>query len=154
MLDSIGSSLPKAQLTLVVPLLIALAMAWIDMRTNRIPNYLTLGCALSGLGYQLGFSGWTGLADGFLGMVVGFALLIFFYWKQGLGAGDVKALAALGAWMGPQQTIYLAIYMAISGLFLAVFFLWRRGLLGAKLRQFRGVPGKLDSAAVLLLGLR
>ncbi len=138
MLDSIASSLPKAQLNLVAPLLIALVMAWMDMRTKRIPNYLTLGCALAGLGYQLGFSGWTGLAYGFLGMGLGFGLLIFFYWKQGLGAGDVKALAALGAWLGPLQTLYLFIYMGLSGVILVGFFLWRRGLLGTKIRQFWG----------------
>jgi prepilin peptidase CpaA len=138
MLDSIASSLPKVQLNLIVPLLIAVAMAWMDMRTNRIPNLLVLGCALAGLGYQLGFFGWTGLADGFLGMGLGFVLLIFFYWKQGLGAGDVKALAALGAWLGPRQTFYLFVYMALSGVLIAGFFLWRRGLLGTKIRQFWG----------------
>ncbi len=138
MLDIIGSSLPKAQLYLVAPLLIALVMAWMDMRTNRIPNYLNLGCALAGLGYQLGFSGWSGLGEGLLGMALGFGLLIFFYWKRGLGAGDVKALAALGAWLGPRQTFYLFIYMAISGVLVVVFFLWRRGVLGAKIRQLWG----------------
>jgi prepilin peptidase CpaA len=68
-------------------------------------------------------------------MCLGFALLILFYWKGGLGAGDVKALAALGAWLGPLQTIYLFIYMAFSGIILIVFFLWWRGLLWGKIRQ-------------------
>jgi len=94
-------SLLKAQLNLIFPFLLALLMAWMDIKTHRIPNYLTFGCALAGLGYQLGFHGLTGLADGFLGMALGLALLIFFYLKGGMGAGDVKALAALGAWLGP-----------------------------------------------------
>lgn len=129
----IGLTFSKVQLNLVLPLLFALWMAWHDARTNRIPNYLTLGGVLAGLGYQLGSHGWTGLADGFLGMCLGFALLILFYWKGGLGAGDVKALAALGAWLGPLQTIYLFIYMAFSGIILIVFFLWWRGLLWDKI---------------------
>ena len=131
----IGLSFSKVQLNLVLPLLFALWMAWHDARTNRIPNYLTLGGVLAGLGYQLGLHGWTGLADGFWGMCLGFALLILFYWKGGLGAGDVKALAALGAWLGPLQMIYLFIYMAFSGVILIVFFLWWRGLLWGKIRQ-------------------
>jgi len=131
----ISLNFSKVQLNLVLPLLLASWMAWHDMRTNRIPNYLTLGGVLAGLGYQLGFHGWTGLSNGFLGMSLGFALLIFFYWKGGLGAGDVKALAALGAWLGPWQTLYLFIYMAFSGIILIFMILWWRGLLLDKIRQ-------------------
>ena len=125
----------KTQLYLVVPLLLALWMAWSDVKTLRIPNYLTFGCALAGLGYQLAFHGLTGLADGFLGLGLGFILLILFYIKGGLGAGDVKALAGLATWLGPLQTIYLFFYMGISGIFLIVIVLWWRGLLWGKIRQ-------------------
>jgi len=131
----IGLNFSQVQLNLVLPLLLVLWMAWHDMRTNRIPNYLTLGGVLAGLGYQLGFHGWTGLANGFLGMCLGFALLIFFYRQGGLGAGDVKALAALGAWLGPRHTLYLFVYMALSGVILMVIILWWRGLLFDKFRQ-------------------
>lgn len=125
----------KAQPHLIVPLLLAIWMAWRDVKTLRIPNYLTFGCALAGLGFQLGFNGWSGLADGFLGMILGFGLLIPFYIKGGLGAGDVKALAGLATWLGPLQTLYLFIYMGISGGILAVFYLWWKGLLWTKIRQ-------------------
>lgn len=135
----IGINFSKVQINLVLPLLFALWMAWHDVRTNRIPNYLTLGGVLAGLGYQLGSYGWTGLANGFLGMCLGFALLILFYWKGGLGAGDVKALAALGAWLGPLQTLFLFIYMAFSGIILIVFFLWWRGLLWGQIRRLWSV---------------
>jgi prepilin peptidase CpaA len=133
-LNFIGLSL-KAQLNLIFPFLLALWMAWSDVKTLRIPNYLTFGCALAGLGFQMGFNGWTGVADGFLGMALGFGLLIPFHIKGGLGAGDVKALAGLATWLGPLQTLYLFIYMGISGGILAVFYLWWRGLLWAKIRQ-------------------
>ena len=114
-------------------------MAWSDMRTSRIPNYLTLGCALAGLGYQLGFHGWAGLAQGFLGLGLGFALLIIFYWMGGMGAGDVKALAALGTWLGPQQTLSLFVYMAFSGVLVVIIFLWRKGLLKDYIRYIYGL---------------
>ncbi len=134
-LNSIGLALPKARLDLILPFLLALVMAWSDIKTNRIPNYLTLGVALAGLAYQTGSRGWAGLADGFLGMCLGFALLIFFYWRRDLGAGDVKALAALGAWLGPMQTVYLFIATAFSGLLVLVGFLWWRGVLWGKIRR-------------------
>jgi prepilin peptidase CpaA len=123
------------QLNLVLPLLFSLWMAWNDGRTNRIPNYLTLGCALGGLAYQLCFHGLNGLTDGFLGMALGFGLLIFFYVLGGMGAGDVKALAALGTWLGPRQTVFLFVYMALSGVVLIVIFLWWRGLVWGKIQQ-------------------
>jgi prepilin peptidase CpaA len=125
----------KAQLYLVLPFFLALLMAWSDIKTRRIPNYLTFGCALAGLGYQLGFNGLSGVAHGFLGMGLGFSLLIPFYIKGGLGAGDVKALAGLATWLGPLQAIYLFIYMGFSGVFLILIIFWWRGLLWSKIRQ-------------------
>ncbi len=111
-------------------------MAWGDARTRRIPNYLTLGAALAGLGFQLGAHGWPGLGQGLLGFCVGFVLLIGFYLKGGMGAGDVKALAALGTWLGPLPTLYLFIYMGFSGVPLIILFLWRRGELRTKAREW------------------
>jgi prepilin peptidase CpaA len=121
---------------LVPPLVLAGWMAWGDARTRRIPNYLTLLAALSGLGFQFGAHGWPGLGQGLLGLCVGFVLMIGFYLKGGMGAGDIKALAALGAWLGPLPTLYLFIYMGLSGIPLIIFFLWRRGELSAKAREW------------------
>jgi prepilin peptidase CpaA len=124
-----------ANLELVLPLLVSVVIAVGDVRTRRIPNYLTLGTALAGLGFQWGFHGWPGLGQGILGMVLGFLLLIFPYIKGGMGAGDVKALAALGTWLGLLRTFSLFIYMAMAGGMIIVGFLAWRGLLWAKIRQ-------------------
>ena len=134
-LNLIGLSLSKAQPQLILPLIFALAMGWSDARTRRIPNYLNLSCALAGLGYQLGVNGLAGLTDGLLGMVLGFGLLILFYLKGGMGAGDVKALAALGAWLGARQTLYLFVYMAFSGVLLVILVLWWRGALWSRMKR-------------------
>jgi prepilin peptidase CpaA len=121
---------------LVPPLILACWMAWGDARSRRIPNYLILIAALSGLGYQFGAHGWPGLGQGLLGLCVGFSLLIGFYLKGGMGAGDIKALAALGAWLGPLPTLYLFMYMGLSGIPLIIYYLWRRGQLAAKAREW------------------
>ncbi|MDI6854731.1 MAG: prepilin peptidase [Deltaproteobacteria bacterium] len=124
-----------ANINLIVPLCLSIWMAWGDIKTRRIPNYLTLGTLLAGLGFQAGVQGWSGLASGLFGMVLGFALLVVFYIIGGMGAGDVKAMAALGAWLGPARTFELFIYMAIFGGVMSVFALWWRGQLWSSLRQ-------------------
>jgi prepilin peptidase CpaA len=126
----------KANVQVVVPLVLACWMAWGDLRTRCIPNYLTLGTALAGLGFQFWVHGWQGLGQGFLGLGLGFALLLGFYLKGGMGAGDVKALAALGAWLGPLPTLYLFVYMGLAGIPMIFFFLWQRGEIRAKVRQW------------------
>jgi prepilin peptidase CpaA len=135
MLGSVLSWL-KANAHVVVPLVLAGWMAWGDVRTRRIPNYLTLGTALAGLGFQFGMHGWQGLGQGVLGLALGFALLVGFYLKGGMGAGDVKALAALGAWLGPLPTLYLFVYMGLAGIPLIIVYLWQRGEIRAKAREW------------------
>ncbi len=100
---------------LLPPLLATLWIAWGDVRTRRIPNYLVLAAALAGLTFQVWSRGWAGLGEGLLGLALGFGLLIIPYLLGGMGAGDVKALAALGAWLGPGQTFSLFIYATMCG---------------------------------------
>ena len=76
-----------------------------DVRSYRIPNLLTLPA----LAAALVVSPWCGAAGGsleaMLGAATGFALLLLPYAVGGMGAGDVKALMALGAWLGPETTL-------------------------------------------------
>ena len=139
---------------LLLPLFLSFWMAWGDIRTQRIPNYLTLGTAVAGLGFQLGFHGWGGLWSGFLGLLLGFGLLILPYILKGMGAGDVKALAALGAWLGPRHTLFLFVYMGICGGFVILLVLAWRGVLWSHLRQgwlylrnlARGYPSRPETS--------
>jgi prepilin peptidase CpaA len=104
-------------------------MAGMDLVSRRIPNYLTLGAALAGLGFQLGRRGWPGLLDGLGGAVLGLTLLLWPYLKGGMGAGDVKALAALGAWLGLARTLLLFIYMGLcGGLLILAVLAWQGSL--------------------------
>jgi len=120
---------------LILPLVLVLWIAWGDVKTRRIPNYLTLGTAVTGLAYNFAFHGWAGLQSGSLGILLGFGLLIIFYYWGGVGAGDVKALAALGAWLGPPLTLAFFCYMGVAGGILTLGFLCWKGMLRQQTRQ-------------------
>ncbi len=90
------------------------AGAW-DLRTRRIPNLLTFGAALTALmvhGYAGGFSG---LGMSLAGWLVGVVFFLPFFALGGMGGGDVKLLAALGAWLGPSAIVWVALYSSIAG---------------------------------------
>ncbi|MBU4234679.1 MAG: prepilin peptidase [Proteobacteria bacterium] len=125
------------QPSMILPLVLALWMGWRDLKTRRIPNFLTLGVALSGLAFQLLCHGWSGLSAGALGLLLGFSLLFLPYMLGGLGAGDVKALAAMGAWLGPVLVISLFFYMTICGAFLALGMLCWKGKFRTRLSQVK-----------------
>lgn len=122
-----------SHLNLLIPFCIAFWISWGDVRTRRIPNYLTLCAALAGLTYNLILAGWGGLQQGVLGLMMGFGFLILPYILGGMGAGDVKALAALGAWLGPSGTLCLFCYMAIAGGIMSLAVLLWKGILWQRL---------------------
>lgn len=99
---------------LVVAVVGFLACA-IDLRTRRIPNVLTFSVAAAGLPYHAVTMGWTGFTDAAGGWLIGVALFFPFFLLAGLGAGDVKLLAAFGAWLGPSLTVVAALSGAILG---------------------------------------
>src|SRR4030095_1932515 len=72
-----------------------------DLRNRRIPNYLTFGSAALAVLYAGVAAGWAGLCVALAGWSVGIVLFIPFFLLRGMGGGDVKLLAALGAWVGP-----------------------------------------------------
>ena len=119
----------------LIPLALTVWIAWGDLRTRRIPNYLTLGTAVAGLAYNFMSQGLPGLANGLLGMLLGFAFLVLPYLWGGMGAGDVKAMAALGAWLGPKLTVFLFCYMGIAGGVIALGYLVWQGSLWEKIKQ-------------------
>jgi prepilin peptidase CpaA len=86
-----------------------------DLRTRRIPNVLTFGAAAAGIVFHLASDGAPGAQTAAGGWLIGFALFFPMFMLGGLGAGDVKLLAALGAWLGPGTILFVAMYTAIAG---------------------------------------
>jgi prepilin peptidase CpaA len=91
-----------------------------DLKTRRIPNWLTFGAAASALAAHTITSGWSGSATAATGWIVGALLFMPFFLLRGMGAGDVKLLAAIGSWMGPKAALWIALYTSIAGGVLAL----------------------------------
>lgn len=86
-----------------------------DVRTGRIPNWLTGSLATFGIGVNSLEYGWEGFLFGLGGLIMGLVCLIFFYLKGGMGAGDVKLLGAIGTILGPGQVVFAFAFAAILG---------------------------------------
>ncbi|PMR73522.1 prepilin peptidase [Billgrantia endophytica] len=103
-----------------------LALAVIDLRTQLLPDLITLPLLWAGLLYQLIFQPLM-LPDAVIGAMAGYLALWSFYWlfklatgKEGMGFGDFKLLAALGAWLGWQYLPMVLILSAGTGAFVGV----------------------------------
>jgi prepilin peptidase CpaA len=90
------------------------AAAVTDYRTRKIPNWLTVPTAVLGLLYPSFAPGGFGPLMALAGFAIGFCLLLLPWILGGGGMGDVKMLAALGAWLGP-VFILVAFASGISG---------------------------------------
>jgi len=110
---------------------IMLALAFIDLDTQLLPDDLTLPLLWLGLAFNL-FGTYTELSSAVIGAMAGYSSLWSVYWlfklatgKEGMGYGDFKLLAAIGAWLGWQMlplTILLSSLVgAMVGIALIVF---------------------------------
>jgi prepilin peptidase CpaA len=112
-------------------LVVVWVAAWVDVRTRRIPNTLSLAAAGMGLLLFLASRGLPGLVQGLAGLGLGLALMLPGYLLRSTGAGDVKLMAAVGALLGPGGVLaafalsYLA--GAVTGLGLILVAAWTQG---------------------------
>jgi prepilin peptidase CpaA len=81
--------------------LLSVVAGWTDLRSRRIPNWLTVSGLVIGIAANTALGGWGGLKTSLLGAAVGLALLLPFVLLRSLGAGDWKLAGSLGAFAGP-----------------------------------------------------
>jgi prepilin peptidase CpaA len=132
----------------------------IDYRAHKVPNWLNAVLAAGGLLAQGYFFGWPGVGSAVLGILVGLGVLIVPWVIGGMGAGDVKLMAAIGAWFGPWMTLVAFCVGAIIGgaMAVAIIVVRRRvpdawlnlGLIMVKMRKLDTALG--DFASVRSLG--
>jgi len=107
-----------------------------DLRFHRIPNWLTFPALLAALLASPWMGATSGPLEAALGAALGFALLVGPYALGGMGAGDVKALMVLGAWLGPVSVFGAAVWAVIAGGVFGLMMLALRGELGAYARRW------------------
>jgi prepilin peptidase CpaA len=106
------------------PTIVVLAVAtFTDLRSRRIPNWLVFPYLLAGIlvspwrydwpGARQSF--WHGLEQSLAGLGLGLLIYGILFWIGGMGAGDVKLCAAIGAWIGPSQLFMALVLTAMAG---------------------------------------
>ena len=105
---------------LVGAVLVALTGAVIDVRSARIPNQLTYSSLLAALMLRTALLGLSGLKSGALGMLVAGGLFLLLFVLGAMGGGDMKLMAAVGAWVGSTQVMTLILTAALAGGVLAI----------------------------------
>ena len=98
------------------PTLAVLVVAVVtDLRSRRIPNWLVLPFLVAGVLVRGWQHGWSGVGHSLEGMGLGALLFGVLYLMGGMGAGDVKLCAAIGAWIGPMQLIVALVFTGFAG---------------------------------------
>lgn len=149
-------------LWVVAPVIvIATLAAQADVRTRRIPNHLTLPAIVIALVSHLVLRGPSGLADSATGMAIAGVALLPGWLMRWMGAGDVKLVAALGAWFGmPLAVVMLLLSLVAGGVCSLVLAVRRRVLFralhgAAALGAMALAPaGRADGGAAATTGIR
>lgn len=105
----------------------ALVGSVFDVKSRRIPNFITLPSILLGLAMHLAFGGWKQLLSSLAAGLICGAVFLLFYIAGGMGAGDVKLMAAVGCIAGMPHVSYLLVLTALSGGVMAVVLAVARG---------------------------
>lgn len=122
-------------LVLAGAVLLALIAGWTDLRSRRIPNWLTVPSFVVGVGLNTYFGGRPGLKSSLLGALVGLGLLLPFVLLRSLGAGDWKLAGALGAFAGRGLLIDLLIGSVFVAGLMAVALILYKGRVRQTLRN-------------------
>jgi prepilin peptidase CpaA len=98
------------------PTVVVLGVAtFTDLRSRRIPNWLVLPFFVLGFIVSGWMHGWRGMGDSLAGAALGLLIYGVLFWMGGMGAGDVKLCAAIGAWIGPHQLMFAVVITGMVG---------------------------------------
>jgi prepilin peptidase CpaA len=105
---------------LLVVGIVAVIAAVFDLRQRRIPNALTVPAMLAGILIHTSRSGWDGFTFALLGLLVGGGVLLIFHILGGMGEGDVKLMAGIGALGGFRFAISVLVLTGVAGGIMAI----------------------------------
>lgn len=100
-----------------------------DIRSQRIPNYLTFSVILAGFGFHAVTGGLDGLLFSLGGFALGLGVLLIPYLLGIMGGGDVKLMAAVGACLGVDLAFASFLYTCLAGgVYALLVMAFRKGL--------------------------
>jgi prepilin peptidase CpaA len=94
-----------------------IAVAVMDLSTRRIPNRLTVPAAVLAVAIHAAAAGAPGALHSAEGLAVGLAVFLPMFLAGGSGGGDVKAMAVVGAFLGPAGAFFAILWTLVVGLF-------------------------------------
>jgi len=97
-----------------------------DLRERKIPNWLTVPLLVAGLLFRGATEFFPGLLDALGGLGVGFGIFLVLWLCRGSAGGDVKFMAAVGAWLGPYHTFVVIVMSAVLMLICVAALLFSR----------------------------
>lgn len=100
--------------------LVASLGAITDVRSARLPNRLTYSALIVALVLRTAMMGWTGMKSGAIGIGIAGGLFCVLYAIGAMGGGDMKMMAAVGAWVGSAHILTVLIAIALAGGVLAL----------------------------------
>jgi prepilin peptidase CpaA len=110
------TEIETSNVSIVILVVILLSATYSDLREHRISNVLVLLAMFLGLAVQLGTLGSPGIIQWAGGLGVGLAIFLPFYVGGGMGAGDVKLMAAVGGFLGPYMGAVACGFSLLAGL--------------------------------------
>jgi prepilin peptidase CpaA len=126
-------SAPFVHILLLVPL--AIIIAYYDVRYRRIPNAFVLATLAGGLSINLIYAGLGGVLTSLGGCALAFIPLFILHIFGGMGAGDVKLFAAIGAVVGTSLVMPTLLIVVLTGGVIAVYSMIRNGTVRATMQR-------------------
>jgi len=114
---------------------VTLLAGWVDFRTRKIPNWLTVPALVVGIGMHTVVAGWSGAIASLEGAGLALVVLLPLVLLRGLGAGDWKLMGAVGAFLGPLMLLFVLLGSIFVSGFMAIVAILRTQRVGETLRN-------------------
>jgi prepilin peptidase CpaA len=149
----------NAPLWVAAPVIVLVTLAArADVRTRKIPNVITFPALLLGIATQTAFAGLDGFRGSLMGMALAGGVLIPGWLFRWMGAGDVKLMAAVGAWLAWPQAMIAVLASLVMGGAISLIVALRRGVLRQALTGAALIGGSMvtrtGDAAPVTTGVR
>lgn len=149
-------------LWIIAPVLTLVTLAaQADVKSRRIPNHLTFPALAIALVSHAAFGGRDGFLDSVTGMAIAGGVLVPGWMMGWMGAGDVKLVAAIGAWLGMPGAVFAVLGSLIAGGVVSLVMALRQGVLvrtlqGAAMLGVTGLTraGRGGAAPPMTTGIR